>query len=129
MNTSKFVKGSTTAKSTTSAGIATANEPKPAGPPRAVQSLGPRQVADTVIFVASYPQAAAVQIAGDFNDWKPEKNPMRKSFDGTWQASVHLAKGVYKYRLVVDGNWQQDPHNNAAEPNQYGEMNSVLKVV
>jgi 1,4-alpha-glucan branching enzyme len=129
MSRSKSVKGSASAKPVTTAGVAIADEPKPAGPPRAVQSLGPRQIADTVIFVASYPDAKAVHIAGDFNDWKPEKNPMRKSFDGTWQASVHLAKGVYKYRLVVDGNWQQDPHNNDAEPNQYGSMNSVIRVV
>jgi 1,4-alpha-glucan branching enzyme len=129
MATSKFVKGSTSAKSITSSGTVTASEFKQAGPPRAVQSLGPRQVADTVIFVASYSQANAVCIAGDFNDWNPAKTPMKKALDGTWQASVRLAKGVYKYRLVVDGLWLQDPHNNQTEPNQYGGLNSVLRVV
>ena len=128
MATSKFVKGSTTAKSTTITSPAKANESRPAGPPHAVQSLGPRQVADTVIFVASYPQANAVCIAGDFNDWNPGKTPMKKALDGTWQASVRLTKGVYKYRLVVDGLWQQDPNNNETEPNQYGGLNSVLRI-
>jgi len=28
----------------------------------------------------------------------------------------------------VDGKWQQDPYNEATEPNPYGELNSVLEV-
>jgi 1,4-alpha-glucan branching enzyme len=129
MASTRFEKGNTVAKSAAMARAAKANEFKQAGPPQAVQSLGPRHVAGSVIFVAAYPQANTVCIAGDFNDWNPGKTPMKKSFDGTWQASVHLAKGVYKYRLVVDGNWQHDPHNNQTEPNQYGGLNSVIKVV
>jgi len=39
-----------------------------------------------------------------------------------------LGKGVYRYRLVVDGHWQQDPYNENAEPNPFGELNSVLHV-
>jgi chromosome partitioning protein len=94
----------------------------------ATKPLGPCQVGDSVIFVASYPQANSVQIAGDFNNWQPEKTIMRKAGDGTWQVRIPLAKGIYHYRLVVDGQWQQDPWNEAAEPNPYGGMNSVIKV-
>jgi 1,4-alpha-glucan branching enzyme len=92
------------------------------------QSYGPRQIGDSVLFVAFYPEATTVQIAGDFNGWQPEKNPMTKASGGTWQTRVSLAKGVYRYRLVVDRHWQHDPHNNMTEPNPYGELNSVLKV-
>jgi chromosome partitioning protein len=91
--------------------------------------LGPCQVGDSVIFVASYPKANVVQIAGDFNDWQPKKTPMIKAGDGTWQARVPLAKGIHRYRLVVDGKWQHDPHNDSTEANPYGELNSVIKVV
>ena len=101
--------------------------PNPSGI-TAVQSLGPRRIGESVLFIASFPQAHAVNVAGDFNNWRPEKTPMTKAFDGTWHVTIPLAKGVYRYRLVIDGNWQQDPHNNATEPNQYGELNSVLKV-
>ncbi len=90
--------------------------------------LGPCQVGDSVIFVASYPQAASVQIAGDFNNWQPEKNPMRRASDGSWQTRVPLAKGTYHYRFVVDGQWQQDPYNQSTEPNPYGGFNSVITV-
>ncbi|MBN2020470.1 MAG: isoamylase early set domain-containing protein [Sedimentisphaerales bacterium] len=100
---------------------------KPAAPV-AIQSLGPRRIANSVLFVASFPNAKSVNIAGDFNGWKPEKNPMSKANDGTWQVSIPLARGVYKYRFVVDGKWHQDPHNKKTEPNEYGDLNSVLKV-
>lgn len=94
----------------------------------ATQPCGPRRVGDSVIFVAFYPQANAVNLAGDFNNWQPAKNPMTKAGDGTWQTRVPLAKGTYRYRLVVDGRWRNDPRNDMTEPNPYGELNSVLKV-
>ncbi len=93
----------------------------------ATKPLGPCQVGDSVIFVASYPKANSVQIAGDFNNWQPEKTPMRKSGD-TWQARIPLVRGTYHYRFVVDGHWEQDPYNETTEPNPYGGVNSVLKV-
>ena len=95
----------------------------------ATKPLGPCQVGDSVIFVASYPKANVIQIAGDFNDWQPGKTPMTKAGDGTWQARVPLVKGTYRYRLVVDGKWQHDPHNDSTEPNPYGELNSVIRVI
>ena len=95
----------------------------------AAKPLGPCQVGDSVIFVASYPKANVVQIAGDFNNWQPEKTPMRKTGEDTWQARVPLAKGTYRYRLVVDGKWQHDPHNDSTEVNPYGELNSVIRVI
>ncbi len=95
----------------------------------AVKTYGPRQMADSILFVANFPQAKSVKLAGDFNNWNPEKNLMTKAADGTWQARVPLKKGTYRYRFVVDGHWQQDPHNSSMEPNPYGEMNSVFKVI
>jgi len=87
------------------------------------------QVKDAVVFVASYPKAKTVQIAGDFNNWQSERNPMKKvGNEGVWQLTIHLNPGTYCYRLVVDGRWQQDPSNNATEPNPYGGFNSVLTV-
>ena len=48
--------------------------------------------------------------------------------NGVWQAKVKLPNGIYRYRLVVDGQWQQDPYNERSELNPYGEYNSVLEV-
>jgi len=90
---------------------------------------GVNQVHDAVVFVTLYPRAEAVQIAGDFNNWQPATTPMeRVGESGVWQAKMKLPHGTYRYRLVVDGQWQQDPYNERTEMNPYGEYNSVLEV-
>ena len=90
---------------------------------------GVRQVNDAVMFVTLYPRASAVQVAGDFNNWQPQSTPMEKVADnGVWQLKLPLSPGRYRYRLVVDGQWQQDPYNNNTEMNPYGEYNSIIEV-
>ena len=90
---------------------------------------GVRQIADAVMFTTLYPRARTVQIAGDFNNWQPEQTPLTKVADnGVWQIKLPMTKGKYRYRLVVDGHWQQDPYNETTELNPYGELNSVLEV-
>jgi 1,4-alpha-glucan branching enzyme len=94
-----------------------------------MEFYGPRRVPDGVLFSALFPQAKSVQLAGDFNNWQPAKTPMQKTGDGIWQVRLSLSKGTYRYRFVVDGNWQQDPNNKLTDPNPYGGLNSVIKVV
>jgi len=95
----------------------------------APEFYGVRQAKDAVVFVASYPKAKTVQIAGDFNEWQPQQHPMLEvGENGVWQLNLRLAPGTYRYRLVVDGQWQQDPRNSVTEPNPYGGFNSVLIV-
>jgi chromosome partitioning protein len=90
---------------------------------------GVNQVNDAVAFVTLYPRAKSVQIAGDFNDWQPSKLPLEKIGEsGVWQASMKLPPGRYRYRLVVDGQWQQDPYNEATELNPFGGFNSIVEV-
>jgi chromosome partitioning protein len=90
---------------------------------------GVNQIGDAVAFVTLYPRAKSVHIAGDFNDWQPEKNPLERVGDsGVWQAKIKLPQGKYRYRLVVDGQWQQDPYNELTELNPFGELNSILEV-
>jgi chromosome partitioning protein len=90
---------------------------------------GVSQSDGAVLFVTLYPRASNVQIAGDFNNWQPEKNLMEKVGEsGVWQTKIKLPAGKYRYRLVVDGQWQQDPYNGNIEPNPFGGFNSVLEV-
>jgi chromosome partitioning protein len=90
---------------------------------------GVSQQQDAVTFVSLYPDAQSVCIAGDFNNWQPEKGQLEKvAQDGIWKLKLPLASGRYRYRLVVDGHWQQDPYNEHAELNPYGELNSVVEV-
>ena len=90
---------------------------------------GVNQVNDAVAFVTLYPRAKSVQVAGDFNGWQPSKLPLEKIGEsGVWQAAVKLPQGKYRYRLVVDGQWQQDPYNETTELNPFGGYNSVVEV-
>ncbi|MBL7152199.1 MAG: AAA family ATPase [Phycisphaerae bacterium] len=90
---------------------------------------GVNQMSDAVVFVTLYPRAENVQIAGDFNNWQPAQTPMEKvGQGGVWQTKIKLPQGKYHYRLVVDGQWQQDPYNHITEVNPFGEYNSILEV-
>ena len=90
---------------------------------------GVSQINDAVVFVTLYPRAQSVQIAGDFNNWQPEQASMNKVGDtGVWQTEMKLDAGRYRYRLVVDGQWQQDPYNESTELNPFGGFNSVIEI-
>jgi len=92
--------------------------------------FGVRATAKGVLFVQPAEQAAGqVAIAGDFNDWNPSKTPLRRDENlGVWQACIPIPPGRYRYRLVVDGKWVQDPHNPTVETNPFGELNNILEV-
>ncbi len=90
---------------------------------------GVNRINDAVMFVALYPRAKSIQLAGDFNSWQPEKSQMEKvGQSGVWQAKMALSPGKYRYRLVVDGQWQQDPYNEHVETNPFGGFNSVVEI-
>ena len=95
---------------------------------------GVRQVPEGLLFVAHFPNAKSVGIAGDFNNWTPtrmlrDREQTGRESEETFRALVALKPGRYRYRLVVDGRWQADPHNVCAEPNPFGEVDSVVEVV
>lgn len=70
-----------------------------------------------------------VALAGVFNDWDPVKNPMSYSdSDQVYACSLKLAAGTYEYKLVFDGEWQLDDGNPNFVSNDFGTLNSVVKV-
>ena len=69
-----------------------------------------------------------VLIAGDFNEWNADQNPMTQKGDGSWQKSIMLFPGTYEYKFVVDGQWVEDPLNEQRCPNCFGTVNSVIEV-
>ena len=93
------------------------------------QFYGVRQHRGSVQFLGLYPQARKVQLAGDFNDWQPERTPLtRIDKNGRWSVEIPLESGTYRYRYVIDDRWQEDPYNDQLEDNPFGELNSVLEV-
>ena len=70
-----------------------------------------------------------LQIAGDFNDWIPDNRVETRSFNGTVQKVLKIPPGAYQYRVIIDGQWQEDPVNPVRVPNEMGGTNSLLRVM
>ncbi|MEA3409621.1 MAG: glycogen-binding domain-containing protein [Candidatus Eisenbacteria bacterium] len=88
----------------------------------------PTVTAEGVTFEVDLPDAGAVYLAGTFNDWDPEAQPLTKDDDGLWRVSVELEPGEYFYKFVVDGTWVEDPGNPESVDDGYGGVNSILTV-
>lgn len=90
---------------------------------------GVRNTSQGLLFVHPNTQARQVAIAADFNNWQPSLTPMRRDGDlGVWQACVPVPPGRYRYRLVIDGQWIQDPYNTIVEANPFGELNNIVEI-
>src|SRR5205823_14559176 len=74
------------------------------------------------------PGAKHVEVAGSFNEWKPEKTPLSPRGDGKWVGNLNIGPGRYESLLVVDGQWIPDPNAKETVQNPYGGQNSVLVV-
>ncbi len=81
-----------------------------------------------VNFSYSAQDAGAVFLVGDFNQWNESSHPMKKDGTGVWKKTVMLAPGVYEYKFVVDGQWQNDPGNQDCCENTFGTTNSRIRV-
>ena len=75
-------------------------------------------------------QAESAVVAGDFNNWSLEANPMKRLKDGSFSTTISLEAGrSYAYRYVLDGNvWVNDPEPDGFVANEYGEENSLVTV-
>lgn len=81
-----------------------------------------------VVFSFNFPQATEVFLAGDFNDWKIKKHPMKKDADGVWKKITFLFPGSYEYKFFVDGEWALDPDNPCLCANKFGTHNNVITI-
>ena len=70
-----------------------------------------------------------VMLAGSFNDWEPELAVM--DYDagrGGYSTVLTLAPGEYEYKFVRDDEWMADDGNPNFAANDFGTLNSVVKV-
>lgn len=73
-----------------------------------------------------YPGAREVRIAGSFNNWNAEANPLSRK-GGAWGVEVETLPGRISYKFIVDGQWILDPANPDTE--QDGEYVNSVRVV
>jgi 1,4-alpha-glucan branching enzyme len=99
--------------------------------PRPIQPVAERFPAleeQEVVFTFSAPEAREVNVAGDFNRWRPEATPLKNTGQGEWVARLLLRSGQYEYRFVVDGRWAEDSQATQRVANPYGSFNSMVVV-
>lgn len=101
-----------------------------AEPSAALRRLfGAHQTSRGVLFVYPAEPDATVSIAGEFNAWSAQANPMRfNPRVGVHEAILELKPGQHRYRLVIDGKWTADPFNPESAPNPYGQTDSIIVV-
>lgn len=79
-----------------------------------------------VVFNVYSPDSKSVEVAGEFNDWKPAK--MKKGEQGVWSLKKSLAAGTYQYKFIFDGSWEIDQANPDRVPDGQGGENSIKNV-
>jgi hypothetical protein len=72
--------------------------------------------------------AKSVVLTGDFTRWSKEGIRLRKRSGDEWETTLTLLPGEYQYRLIVDGDWQDDPQATRRVPNPFGSQNCLLRV-
>jgi len=73
-------------------------------------------------------EAREVVLTGDFSGWAKDKVRLTKAGNGEWSGTIELAPGEYQYRLLVDGEWRDDPGAQVRVPNGFGTSNCVLRI-
>ena len=57
----------------------------------------------------------SMSITGDFNGWSTSATPMRyERSTGSFEATVPLPPGRYRYQVVIDGRSRMDAYNDQA---------------
>jgi hypothetical protein len=107
----------------------TEQAPTPQETQRKIERIyGPQRVEDGMAFVVRANGASNVRLAGDFNDWNPERSQLQRLDADTFHIKLPLSPGRYQYRYVIDGRWENDPANEWIEHNPFGEVNNVVEV-
>lgn len=105
----------------------TGSEPIPAGAAPAA-AISAALDLHTVRIGYFQPEAREVYVAGSFNGWDPRETPLQRDTFGDWSVDLSLPPGEHRYRLVVDGEWRDDPSAQRMEANPYGGFDAVVVV-
>ncbi|HLD49861.1 MAG TPA: glycogen-binding domain-containing protein, partial [bacterium] len=79
-------------------------------------------------FIVNARGAREVHIVGDFNNWSPcDQTLLWQKEEGIWHKRLFLGPGRYRYKFIVDGEWQVDPYLPVSQPNAFGTVDSYLE--
>lgn len=95
----------------------------------AAAALSLRKAGTKVTFALTAPAVQSVAVVGDFTDWRSDRIEMERTGTTTWQATVRLQPGRYRFAYLVNNEqWRADARA-AAAPDDFGRPTSVLNVV
>jgi 1,4-alpha-glucan branching enzyme len=90
--------------------------------------LGPEARPGGVHFSFSAPAAKHVSLAGSFNQWDADADPLAgPDSNGIWSIILPLPAGRYEYLLSVDREWKLDPETPSVDDG-FGGRNSVVVI-
>lgn len=93
------------------------------------RAFGVRVTRRGVLFTQPLGRASVIAVAGDFNGWDPALHRL-ELVPGTRcvSRSLSLEPGRYAYRLVVDGQWCEDPYNPWLQANPYHGFDNLFEL-
>ena len=74
--------------------------------------------------------AAKASLCGDFNEWSPLANPMKRRKDGALSTTLSLESGqTYRFKYMLDGMyWENDWSADGYVANGFSSEDSLLKL-
>ena len=99
-----------------------------AAPVAKIEKPAKKPARRTVTFTLEDAPGRQVFVAGCFTNWEPKHKLTDRESPGVYTAKILLAPGEYQYKFVVDGEWRLDKANPNFVPNDFGTLNSLLRV-
>lgn len=93
-----------------------------------MRAFGYQKPLRAVNFICHAPQAKAVSLVGDFNNWNASANPMTQMPNRSWLLRLELKHGHHRYAFLVDGVLTLDPQAQGITRNDKGERVSLIPV-
>lgn len=73
--------------------------------------------------------AHSVSVAGTWNQWSPDAQPLREAREGVFTVDLMLPRGRHEYMFVIDGErWVADPSSPLVRADGFGQENAVLEI-
>lgn len=96
--------------------------------PAEIKKTAKKPARRSVTFKLEDAPGRQVFVAGCFCNWEPKHKLTDHEGKGVYTTKILLAPGEYQYKFVVDGEWRLDAANPNFVPNNFGTLNSLLKV-
>lgn len=91
--------------------------------------LAPRWIDGKVRFRHHAPGAAKVAVVGGWNAWNQGHSPMTgPDPSGIWETTIEVPIGVWRYAIVVDGDWVKPLDSARYEDDGFGGTVGILQV-